>query len=158
MDASEDTFCIPGNPGCSLPVGLGWGHFRVQGPPGRSQHLDSPIAEVQQNVQERSGRRLAIGKCSVFNELPWDSRQCFWVGRTVGRVQLAREGEEETPRRVCLTHAGRMTGLPATALGSAREASVRGLCIRGCAVSLRQPSGRRCSPPPKPPPTSGMVP
>lgn len=56
------------------------------------------------------------------------------MGRTVGRVQLAREGEEETPRRVCLTHAGRMTGLPATALGSVREASVRAACVFGAVL------------------------
>lgn len=68
----------------------------------------------------------------------------------MGRVQLAHEGEEETPQRVCLTHAGRMTSLPATALGSVREASVRAACVfGGCAVSLRQPSRVKMLPAPK---------
>lgn len=69
----------------------------------------------------------------------------------MGRVQLAREGEEETPRRVCLTHAGRMTSLPATALGSVlREASVLAACVfGGCAVFLRQPSRVKMLPAPK---------
>lgn len=69
----------------------------------------------------------------------------------MGRVKLAREGKEETPRRVCLTHARRMTSLPATALGSVlREASVLAACVfGGCAVSLRQPSRVKMLPAPK---------
>lgn len=137
-------------------MGLGWGHFRVQGPPGRSQDLDSPNCWGTERSRTGSGRRLAIDKCSVFNELPWNSRQCFWVGSTVGHVRLARELGKETPRRVCLTYTERWTSLLATALGSVlREASVLAACVfGGCAVSLRQPSWVKMLPRPQNHPTT----